>query len=162
MSENRIRKTRNVQPYGPGSAGVWVDDSVSGVKALKLNPDGTTRDVGIIDVTLPGVVAATTSQWVTIAPCPLELIDVKATWTTGSTSGTVKVVKAASGTAIGSGTDMSATATLAGTANTPTTGAASSTVANRIAAAGDQIGFVFAGTMTNLVGGVVTARFRQA
>jgi hypothetical protein len=95
------------------------------------------------------------------APVALELVSLRATWTTGSTSGTVKVVKAASGTAIGSGTDMSGTATLAGTANTPVSGTPSSTVASRQAAAGNQIGFVFAGTMTNLAGGVVTATFRQ-
>ena len=158
MSENRIRKTSNVQSYGPASAGVWVDATT---KSLKINPDGTTRDVGVIQFTLPGVVAATTSQWVGVAPAALELIDVKATFTTASTSGTVKVVKAASGTAIGSGTDMSGTAALSGTANTPATGAQHATAANRQCSTGDQIGFVFAGTMTNLVGGVVTARFRQ-
>ena len=160
MSENRIRKTSAVQPHGAGGAGVWVDTATAGALPLRINPDGTTRDVGPIVVNLPAV-AATASQWVMTAPVALELVSLRATWTTGSTSGTVKVVKAASGTAIGSGTDMSGTATLAGTANTPVSGTPSSTVASRQAAAGNQIGFVFAGTMTNLAGGVVTATFRQ-
>jgi hypothetical protein len=40
MSENRIRKTSNTQPYGPGSAGIWVDATSND---LKFNPDGTVR-----------------------------------------------------------------------------------------------------------------------
>lgn len=161
MAENRVRKTSYTQPHGPGGAGVWVDTRTANNYPLKYNPDGTARDVGLVVANLPGVVAATTSQWVMVAPCAMELVDVKVTFTTASTSGTVKVVKAASGTAIGSGTDMSGTASLAGTANTVASGSASATAANRKCAAGDQVGFVFAGTMTNLAGGVVTARFRQ-
>ena len=156
--DNRIRKHDTTVPHGPASAGLWATTT----NALKYNPDGTARDVGPIVVTLPNLAAAgAVSHWALVAPCNLELIDVKATWTTGSTSGTVKVVKASSGTAIGSGTDMSSTCTLAGTANTPVSGAASTTAANRRATAGQQIGFVFAGTVTNLAGATITARFRQ-
>jgi len=157
MSENRIRKTDTTQASGPASAGMWVTTS----KSLKLNPDGTTRDVGPVIFTLTGVVAATSSGYFAVAPVALEVVDIRATWTTGSTSGTAKVVKGAAGTAVGSGTDMTATVTLAGTANTPVSAAPVATVAATRVAAGEQLGIVYAGTMTNLVGGVITVRFRQ-
>lgn len=157
MSENRIRKTDTVQVSGPASAGVWVTTS----KSLKYNPDGTTRDVGPAIFTITGVVAASTSAYFAVAPVPLEVVDIRATWTTGSSSGTAKVVKGAAGTAVGSGTDMTATVTLAGTANTPVSAAPVATVANTRCAAGDQLGIVYGGTMTSLVGGVITVRFRQ-
>jgi len=136
---------------------MWVTTS----KSLKLNPDGTTRDVGPVIFTLTGVVAATSSGYFAVAPVALEVVDIRATWTTGSTSGTAKVVKGAAGTAVGSGTDMTATVTLAGTANTPVSAAPVATVAATRVAAGEQLGIVYAGTMTNLVGGVITVRFRQ-
>jgi hypothetical protein len=42
MSENRIRRSENVQPSSAAGAGIWVDSTTN---QLKFNPDGTVRVV---------------------------------------------------------------------------------------------------------------------
>lgn len=159
MAENRVRRTTAVQPHGPGGAGVWVDSSNN---ALKINPNGTVRDVGPIIFTLDGIAAASTSKYFAVAPIDMELIDVRVSVTVnGSTGAQVEVVKGAAGTAVASGTVMSGAAALTGlTANTPVTTAALTTSA-RFVTAGQQLGIKLGGTLTNLAGGVITMRFRQ-
>lgn len=78
-------------------------------------------------------------------------------FTTASTSGTWTVEKLTGTTAAGSGTALlTGTVALSGTANTVANGTLISTVASLTFAAGDRVGIVFAGTMTNLVGGLIT------
>lgn len=73
-----------------------------------------------------------------------------------STSGTVTIEKLTGTTAAGSGTAMlTSTISLAGTANTVVSGTLSATEATLTLAAGDRIGGVLAGTLTNLAGCVI-------
>ena len=157
MSENRIRKTDTTQVHGPASAGIWVATN----KSLKMNPDGTARDVGPIVFQTPLLAAASSSVYIGVAPFPMQIISAKATFSVASTSGTAKVVKGAAGTAVASGTDMTATMSLAGTADTPVSATLHATAANLLIAAGEQIGVILAGTLTSLANCTVTITFRQ-
>lgn len=78
-------------------------------------------------------------------------------FTTASSSGTWTVEKLTGTTAPGSGTALLTGAiNLSGTANTVANGTLIATVASLTFAAGDRLGIVIAGTMTNLVGGIGT------
>lgn len=162
MSENRIRKSAQVQPHGAGGAGVRVDTSVGSVFPLKYNPDGTERDVGPEIFTVTGITSSSSSAYFAVATVPMQLVAVRATLTVNGGSGAqFEVVKGAAGTAAGSGTVMSAAGALTGqTANTPFSVAPLTTSACRVAA-GEQLGLKLGGTLTSLAGGVVTLHFRQ-
>lgn len=80
-------------------------------------------------------------------PCRIESVAVK--FGTASTSGTLQINKAASGTATSSGTAcLSSTISLSGTANTNVSGAVDATAG--VLNTGDTIGAIAAGTLTNL------------
>ena len=103
-----------------------------------------------------------------------ELLEAREVHTTAGSDGsavTLDVVKAASGTAFGSGTSMLAsTFNLKATAATPvsktiTNGGISATRSSRLIQTGDTIYVNFAGTLTAYVGGVLTLalkRYRNA
>lgn len=160
MSENRLKKTDSVQPASPGGAGVWVGSTDN---TLKYNPDGTTRYAAPLVFTVTGVVAASASAYIGVAPVAMELVGARHTVTVNGGSGAqYEVVKGAAGTAVASGTAMSAAGALTGlTANTPVSVSPVATQATRRIAAGQQFGLKLGGTLTNLAGGVVTLLFKQ-
>lgn len=81
---------------------------------------------------------------------------------TASSSGTLNIEKLTGTTAAGSGTAMlTGTISLAGTANTVLSGTLTATTATLTLAAGDRIGGVLAGTLTNLAGCVVVLTMQR-
>ena len=113
---------------------------------------------GLIPVQV-ALTATDASRAVFIATRACRLKAVSYMHTTGSTSGTLQIEKLTGTTAAGSGTvlltgtiDLSATTV----ANTVVTGTLIATVASLTLAAGDRLSVKIAGTMTSLVGAIVT------
>lgn len=103
-----------------------------------------------------------TNQVALIAPYDLKIVSVQARHRTASTSGTMDVVKAASGTALSAGTTLlTATMSNAGTADTNVSGSLVTTINGLNVSKGSAIGLVFAGTLTNLVDLDITILVRQ-
>lgn len=94
--------------------------------------------------------------------------DIAISYTTASTSGTLRPRKLATtkapGDAAGTGVVELTTATLSlsGTANTAISGTPTTTVADRFLVPGDRIALDFGGTVTNLTGLCVTITLRNA
>lgn len=155
MSENRIRKGDRVQPYGPASAGIWVDINTN---ELKFNPDGTARvlsgNSGYV-VTVP-VVAASVDNTIFTANEDYQVVAVNYTPTVAGTDGgtvTLAVNKCTGTQAPSAGTAVHAsTANLKGTINTVQNLTLSATVANLQLAAGNRLAVDFTGTLTSAVG----------
>jgi len=81
---------------------------------------------------------------------------------TASTSGTLQIEKLTGTTAAGSGTNMmTGTVSLSATANTVVSGTLTATTATLTLAAGDRIGGVLAGTLTNLAGCVIVISLQR-
>jgi hypothetical protein len=108
------------------------------------------------------VAAADVSEARFIADEDYVLVKVERRFRVASTSGTLMLERTGDGTAPGSGTNMLAsTMALSGTANTKTAGALHATLANTRLPRGQSLNFVIAGTMTNLLGAVVTVVLRR-
>lgn len=89
---------------------------------------------------------------------PFTLVAASSVFATASVSGTVNLEKLTGTTAPGSGIALlQAVLALSGTANTVANGTLTATAASLNFAVGDRLGIVIAGTMTSLVGGIVTA-----
>lgn len=119
-------------------------------------PDGYPRKV----INIP-VEAATVSRYVEqLDPNgpDYELVSAEAIYDVTSTSGVAKIYNCAATNAPASGTAMltSAGIDLAGTARTKVVGALSTTTGAVRIPAGNAIALGISGTMTNLVGGVIT------
>jgi hypothetical protein len=130
-------------------------------KALEtmFDPDGSGQ--GIV-ITVP-LTATDATRTVFIATTAMRLKAVSRIFSTASTSGTVTVSKDTGTTAPGGGTALlTGTLALSGTANTVVNGTLISTTSTLQLAAGDRIAIVIAGTMTNLVGGIVTLSLQPA
>lgn len=109
-----------------------------------------------------GTAAEAVSHIIFTAPYDCEVVSVAARHATASTSGTMNLVKVASGTAVASGTTiLSATMSNAGTANANVSGVMKTGIGDRVIPQGSSLGLLFAGTVTNLVGLVVTVVMRQ-
>ena len=103
-----------------------------------------------------------TNQVLLIAPYDLEVVAIQSRHKTASTSGTMDLVKAASAVALSAGTSLlTATMSLAGTADTTVTGALKTGIGDKTVVKGSALGFVFAGTLTNLVDLDITVIVRQ-
>jgi hypothetical protein len=140
-------------------------DDASG-KFIFRDADGITMNGVIVPqfqvLSVPGLDANATSQLVLVAHEAIQITGVKESHGTASASGTLQVEKLTGTTAAGSGTAMlSWTISLAGTANTLVSGTLSGTTANLQLAAGDRLGFKFAGTMTNLADCSVTVQYKR-
>ena len=97
-----------------------------------------------------------------VADTGYVLTAVTCVWATASTSGTFMVEKLTGTTAPGSGTALlTGTVDTSTTANTVTNPALIATVASLTLAAGDRIGFKWAGTVTSLAGFAVTLTFKR-
>ena len=93
------------------------------------------------------------SQTFFIADDTYEVIAVRAVWATASTSGTMMLERLQGTEAPDAGDDLlTATVDLASTANTVASPALTATTANLQLAAGDRLGLVLGGTLTNLIG----------
>jgi hypothetical protein len=172
VSENRIRKVDSTKtnptqaraPYGPQSSGIEYD---AGRNGLALNPDGTVRlhpDTWTETAVLSGTTPATGTNFGAfyVAPYGVEVVSVKMRFGTAGTSATVDVKKAPSGTALSGGTSvLSGTMSGAGAADTNVAGSLSATAANKKLAAGDVLGLVAGGTLTNFANLVVSVELRR-
>lgn len=115
----------------------------------------------VINVNVPNATDAV-NQVACIAPFNCKLVAVQARHKTASTSGTMDVVKAASGTAVSAGTTLlTATMSNAGTADTNVNGSVLATIGGSRILKGTAIGLKFAGTLTNLVNLDITIILRQ-
>lgn len=88
-----------------------------------------------------------------------QLLGVSLRYSTASTSGTLQIEKTPSAIAVGSGTNLLASAvSLSSTANTVNSGFPATNVAaaNMVVNPGDSLSAIFAGTLTNLAGLTVT------
>jgi len=105
--------------------------------------------------------ASLASDWIYTAPWACQVVAVRANFTVTSTSGTLQIVRvtadavapatAANGTTVVA--QLSSAMSLSGTANTRVNGAISTAAGNpTILAAGDQLAYQLAGTLTGLVG----------
>lgn len=111
------------------------------------------------------VAAATVSGYVGVLSqdSDLELIEAKANYDVTSTSGVAKLYNCAAGDAPAGGVALLTTAgiDLAGTARTPVSGVLATTTSARRVPKGNSLGLGISGTMTNLVGGVITLTFKR-
>lgn len=97
-----------------------------------------------------------------IAPFDLKVLSIRARHKTASTSGTLDLVKAASAVALSAGTTLLTTPMLnSGAADTTVEGSLLTTIGGRDVPKGSALGFVFAGTLTNLINLDVTVTIRQ-
>jgi hypothetical protein len=116
---------------------------------------GTGALVQNSEVVVWPLTASTASGAIFIADNAYKVQNVKVIFGTASTSGTVNVETRASGVAAGSGTAVLNTAlSLAGTANTVTS-ANPKNVDTATLAAGQVLGIVMGGTLTNLANAIV-------
>lgn len=151
---------------GNGAGGTAAGGNVNLVPgaAVSTGAPGSLQvngDPDLIPVTLNSIgVLEVVTRVVHVCTRPMRLTAFSAAFATASTSGTVMVEKLTGTTAPGSGTTLlTGTVSLGGTANTVVNGTLIGTVASLTFAVGDRVGFVFAGTMTNLVGASCTAYF---
>lgn len=154
MSENRIRRSDRVQPYGPASAGIWVDIDTD---ELKFNPDGTERVISgdsqyVISQT---ILASSVNNTIFTANDDYQVVAVSYTPTVAGTGGAATLaVKKCTGTdAPASGTAVhSGTADLVGTVNTVQDLTLSTTESELQVADGERLAIDLTGTLTSVVG----------
>lgn len=97
-----------------------------------------------------------------VAPYDLRVVSIRARHKVASTSGTMDLVKAVSGTALSAGTTLLTTPMLnSGAADTTVDGSLLTTIGSRDVPKGSALGFVFAGTLTNLINLDITVVVRQ-
>lgn len=105
--------------------------------------------------------SAATGQTLFTAPVAMTITGVKVAYSTASTSGTLTLSKDTGTTAAGAGTAiLASTVSLAATANTGYSGALVTTEDTLVLDAGDRLGLVLAGTLTNLDGLIVSVDYR--
>jgi len=121
-------------------------------RLIRLERDFSNLKVNLIDFQLTGSAAATAANYPPNfigMPFPCQVILVSVRFGTASSSGTLDIKKAASGTATSSGTSiLTSTISLAGTANTNVSGVVDPN--NGILNTGDWIGLFTGGTLTSL------------
>ncbi len=119
-----------------------------------VEPYQLVTDTGGPEITT-ALTATDATRIVFVATRACQFVGVSVAFTTASTSGTLQIEKCTGTTAPGSGTSLlTGTVSLSGTANTVVSGTRVGTVASYTLAAGDRLGIVIAGTMTNLAGGI--------
>lgn len=103
-----------------------------------------------------------TNQIILTAPYDLKVVSIQERHRIASTSGTMDLVKAASGTALSAGTSLLTTPmSNAGTADANVSGSLKTGIADLIVPKGSSLGLVFAGTQTNLADSDITIVVRQ-
>jgi hypothetical protein len=115
----------------------------------------------VLEFHVPNATDAT-NQLALIAPYDLKVVQVRARHRVASTSGTMDLKKAASGVALSAGASvLNATMSNAGAADTNVVGSLKTTIGDTTVPEGSALGFVFAGTLTNLVDLDITLVLRQ-
>ena len=103
-----------------------------------------------------------TNQVLLIAPFDLKVVSIRARHRVASTSGTLDLVKAANAIALSAGVSLlTAVMSNAGTINTNVAGALKTGIAETTIDKDSALGFVFAGTLTNLLDLDITVSVRQ-
>lgn len=117
----------------------------------------------VLNFVLVGATAATAanySTWYNV-PRPMEILEVRVSFTTASTSGTLQLERLTGTQAPGAGSSVfDSTFSLAGTANTVSTKTTRDMTSSRIFYTGDRLAWVDGGTLTNLTDLVVTIYYR--
>lgn len=115
----------------------------------------------LLTVQIPNATDAT-NQVVLIAPFDLKVISIELRHRVTSTSGTLDLKKAADVVTLANGTSLlTAVMSLSGVAETKVTGDLVTTIGGTVVPKGYGLGFVFAGTLTNLADLLVTLIVRQ-
>lgn len=124
------------------------------------------KDMQTVTVRLKDTDAATAANYGAffIASRPYDVMEIRAVWSTASTSGTLQIERLQGTTAEGSGDNiLSSTIDMSGTANTVNlvdhTGM---TNANRVLSVGDRLALVDGGTLTGQVNLVVTVLLKPS
>lgn len=120
------------------------------------------KDMQSETVRLKGSDAATAGNYGAffVASRPYEIMEVRAVWSTASTSGTLMVERLQGTTAEGSGDDiLASTIDMSGTANTVVT-RKTTDLQNRLLDAGDRLALEDGGTLTNQANLVVTILYK--
>lgn len=121
-------------------------------------------------INIPNLTATSVSADVFITPpgTTWQVTGIQETHGVASTSGTVNLVKMTGTTAVAAGTALlTGTISSAGTANTPVSGTLISNpitlqlVGSSTTGGGDRLGILLAGTLTNLVDGLVQIRLKR-
>ena len=122
-----------------------------------INVTGDIKSPNAVITLTVQLTATDASRNVWIAPRACRLKSVSEVHGVASSSGTLQVEKCTGTTAPGSGTVLlTGTVSLAGTAQTVVSGTLIATESDLTFAAGDRLTIKIAGTMTNIVGGIVT------
>lgn len=142
-------RTKKLETVGVGTA-----ESITARSTYQLTNVDT-----VVARFLTATEATTANGVFFIAKEDCKIAEVSLRFSTTSTSGTATLYKASSGTALGSGTAITNAVSIAGTANENVDG---SLIANTISVAkGQALGIVFAGTVTNLVGLIVSVKITR-
>jgi len=147
---------------GAGGTNAGGDVNLVPGAAVSTGNPGAVKVAGDSNLILMNFYPSATEASRAIAVCtrPMRLKTASSAFATASSSGTWKVEKLTGTTAAGGGTALNSSAVaLSGSANTVANATIDGTVAQRTFAVGDRVGLVIAGTMTNLVGGVITLGF---
>lgn len=120
------------------------------------------KDMQQETVRLKNTDAATAANYGTfwIAPRPVEVMEIRAVWSTASTSGTLNVERLTGTTAEGAGDDIIVTAIDMSTAADTVNVAKTTALQNRLMLTGDRLALVDAGTLTNQNNLVVTVLYK--
>jgi hypothetical protein len=130
------------------------DATLTDPNTMKSYPVGYKNSISV------ALTASSATQTVFVPTSDIQFIDAYVTFSTASASGTVDIYHDTGTGAPGSGTTMTTgAASLAGTANTPVYLKPATT--SPIVKAGDRVSLVIAGTMTSLVGGLITINFAK-
>ena len=172
---------------GTGAVSLAGNTTISGTRtfttgtgAVALNGSttvATTKTLAVTDAdafTVGGIIvpqyriitvpldAATVDKWVFVADAAYMLDSAEYIFSVTSTSGTVDIKKSTSVQAPASGATMlTGTGSLAGTANTVNALTPHGTGGNKSLADGNTMSVCVTGTMTGLVGGILTIRMKR-
>ena len=136
-----------------------MNEEINEKRQIILFEEIQNKDMQSITVRLKNTDAATAANYGVffIASRPYEVMEVRAVWSTASTSGTLQVEKLTGTTAEGSGNNiLKAVIDLSGTANTVNTKKTHADLQNRLLKTGDRLALVDAADLSNLVNLVVT------
>ena len=165
-AKDLIMTTTGAFTSGTGAIALKGDTTISTTKTLAVT-DADKLTVGGIIVPQYTIInvpfnAASVDQWTFVADAGYMLDSVELIFTVTSSSGAIDIKKSTSVQAPASGATMlTGTGSLAGTANTVTALTPHGTGGNKSLADGNTMSVCYTGTMTGLVGGILTIRMKR-
>lgn len=139
---------------GPGAT---IDVSDQGVSGSGANIQTFVKIPRTHTISVPNLSSSSTSFIAFVSDQTYQIYDVSVSFGTASSSGTLSVEVAPSGTAVGSGTAvLSSTISLSGTHNTPVYGTLVTNIDSLQIVKGSMVNVLLAGTLTNLADCCVT------